>query len=53
MTQNVSFAYKNKIKGVLGHICAHVGKTGPGEPPVDGEMTLPSRHIIRALAEMK
>ena len=23
---------------VLGHLCAHVGLTGPGEPPEDGEM---------------
>ena len=34
----------------LGHLRAHIGKTGPGEPPEDGEMigmTLPSRHRIR------
>ena len=23
----------------LGHLCAHVGYTGPGEPHEDGEMT--------------
>ena len=22
----------------LGHLCPHIGKTGPGEPPEDGEM---------------
>ena len=31
----------------LGHLCAHIGKTGPGEPPEDGDMTLPCRHRIR------
>ena len=40
----------NEMNGVLGHLCAHVGKTGPGEP-LDGgemnEMTLPSRLRIR------
>ena len=31
----------------LGHLCAHIGLTGPREPPEDGEMiemTLSSRH---------
>ena len=31
-------------------LCAHIGKTGPREPPEDGEMneiTLPYRHRIR------
>ena len=35
----------------LGHLCAHIGYTGPGERPEDGEMiemTLSSRHRIRA-----
>ena len=34
----------------LGHLCAHIGSTGPGEPPEDGkmiEMTLSSRDRIR------
>ena len=34
----------------LGQLCAHIGQTGPGEPPEDGEMnemTLSSRHRIR------
>ena len=34
----------------LGHLCAHIGLTGPGEPPEDGEMiemTLSSRHRMR------
>ena len=34
----------------LGHLCAHIGYTGPGEPPEEGEMiemTLSSRHRIR------
>ena len=38
------------MNGVLGHLYAHVSKTGPGEPPVDGEMnemTPPSRHRIQ------
>ena len=33
--------------GFSGHRCAHVGYTGPGEPPEDCEMTLPSRHRIQ------
>ena len=35
--------------GGLGHMCAHICQTMPGEPPEDGEMnkvTLPSRHRI-------
>ena len=38
------------MNGVLGHLCAHTGLTGPGETPEDGEtdeMTLPSRHRIQ------
>ena len=34
----------------LGHLRAHIGYTGPGEPPEDREMiemTLSSRHRIR------
>ena len=34
---------------LMGHLCAHIGKTGPGEPPRNCEMnkmTLPSRHRI-------
>ena len=34
----------------LGHLCAHIGYTGPGAPSEDGEMlkmTLSSRHRIR------
>ena len=41
---------KNEMNRVLGHLCAHIGYTGPGEPPEDGgmiEMTLSSRHRIR------
>ena len=40
----------NEITGVLGHLCAHIGYTGTGEPPADSkvnEMTLPFRHRIR------
>ena len=36
----------------LGHICAHIGETGPGKPHWDGEgdeVALPSRHEIRPL----
>ena len=35
------------MSGFLGHLCAHIGLTGPGAPLEDGEMyevTLPSRH---------
>ena len=28
----------NEMSGVLGHLCAHIGSTGPGEPPEDGEI---------------
>ena len=38
------------MNGVLGHLCAHIGLTGPGEPREDGdmsEMTVPSRYRIR------
>ena len=35
------------VSRILGHRCAHIVQTGPGEPPEDGEMTLPSRHRIR------
>ena len=35
------------MNGVSGYHCAHIGYAGPGEPPEDGEMTLPSRHRIR------
>ena len=41
---------KNEMNRASGHLCAHVGLTGPGEPPEDGEMiemTLSSRHRIR------
>ena len=41
---------KNELNRVLGHLCAHIGETGPGEPPEDGEMiemTLSSRHRMR------
>ena len=40
----------NEINRALGHLCAHIGYTGPEEPPEDGEMiemTLSSRHRIR------
>ena len=41
---------RTEMIGVLGHLCAHIGKTGREEPPQDGEMnemTLPSRRRIR------
>ena len=41
---------KNEMNRALGHLCAHIGSTGPGEPPEDGEMieiTLSSRHRIQ------
>ena len=37
------------MNGVLGHLCAHLGLTGPGKPPEDGEMIemkQPSRYSI-------
>ena len=40
----------NEMNRALGHHCAHIGWTGPGEPPEDGEMnemTLPFTHRIR------
>ena len=44
---------KNEMNRPLGHLCALIGWTGPGEPPEDGEMiemTLSSRLEILALA---
>ena len=38
---------KNELNRALGHFCAHTDLVGPGEPPEDCEMTLPSRHRIR------
>ena len=41
---------KKEMNRALGHLCAHIGQTGPGEPFEDGEMiemTLSSRHRIR------
>ena len=41
---------KNEMNRALDHLCAHIGQTGPGAPPEDGElieMTLSSRHRIR------
>ena len=37
------------MNGVLGHLCAHLGKTETGAPPGDDEMTLPSGHRTRNL----
>ena len=40
---------ENEMNRVLGHLCAHIGYTRPGEPPDDGEMiemTLSSKHRI-------
>ena len=40
----------NEMNRALCDLCAHIGLTGPGEPPEDGEiigMTLSSRHRIR------
>ena len=45
---NSDFVFcENEMNRASGHLCAHIGKTGPGEPPEDGEMTLSSRHRIR------
>ena len=41
---------ENEMNRAIGHLCAHIGWTGPGEPPEDGEMiemTLSFRHRIR------
>ena len=46
----VMHTVKNEMNRALGHLCAHIGLTGPGEPPEDGEMiemTLSSRHRIQ------
>ena len=40
----------NEMNGGLGHLCALIGLTGPGQLPEDGEMNemaLPSRHRIQ------
>ena len=47
LTDSVYMIGRNEMNRALGHLCAHIGKTGPGEPPEDGEMTLSSRHRIR------
>ena len=47
---NLSLFKWNEMNRALGHLCAHIGSTGPGEPPEEGEMiemTLSSRHRIR------
>ena len=47
---NIKIKKRNEMNRVLGHLCAHIGSTGPGEPPEDGEMndmTLTFRHIIQ------
>ena len=44
------FQFRNEMNRALGHLWAHIGWTGTGEPPDDGEMndmTLSSRHRIR------
>ena len=41
---------EKEMNRALGHLCAHIGYTGPGESPEDGEMnemTLSSGHRIR------
>ena len=42
---------ENEMNRALGHFCAHIGLTGPGEPPEEIiemiEMTLSSRHRVR------
>ena len=35
------------MNGVLGHLCAHLGKSGTREPTEDDEITLPSGHRTR------
>ena len=34
----IMLVHKNEMNRALGHLCAHIGYTGPGEPPEDGEM---------------
>ena len=35
---NTSWNMKHELmNGVLGHLCAHIGQTGPGESPENGE----------------
>ena len=46
----MSVANENEMNRALGHMCAHTGWIGPGEPLEDGEMsemTLPSKHRMR------
>ena len=48
MTLNIWL--KNEMNRALDNLCAHIGWTGPGEPPEDGEineMTLSTRHRVR------
>ena len=35
------------MNGVLGHLCTHIGVTGPGEPPEDGEMNEMTRTALQ------
>ena len=30
--------HQNEMNRALGHLCAHIGQTRPGEHPEDGEM---------------
>ena len=34
------------MNGILCHLCAHMGQSGPGEPPEDGEMNEVNKKII-------
>ena len=38
---------RNEMNRASGHFCAHIWLNWTGEPPEDGEMTLPSTHRIR------
>ena len=35
---HIYLSSRSEMNGVLGHLCAHIGKNGPGEPPEDSEM---------------
>ena len=41
---------RNQMNRVLSHLCAHIGQTGPGETPKDGErneMTLSTTTVLK------
>ena len=39
---------ENAMNGVLGHLRAHIGQTGSGQPPEDGEMNEMTQNICKS-----